>query len=141
VSRGRRRRGRRRGPRKEQREPRAEQKTQAAKSSGKRRRRRRKPRLTYESFLASAKMKEPQTLPPDELSADEIISDLKEQHGSPTTPQEFRLTLKVSEAPVSNGGSEQDGRAGPRRRGGRRRGRGGGPSDSSDKDEASESES
>lgn len=113
-----RRRGRRRGGKKGKStkdQPR-DQKPQGTKSKRRRRRRRRrKPKFTYQSFLDSAKMKKPEMLPPDELSAEAIISELKEEHGTPSTPQEFRLMLKVKEpTKKTSGGGE--GRSSERRK-------------------------
>lgn len=131
MSKGRRRRrGRRRGggPRPEKKENAAQQTTGAPKRK-RRRRRRRRPAETLEGFLASAKMTEAQTLPPDGTILEEVISDLQDAYGTPATPQEYRLMVKLPEGsePIGDVDSfepppEPDG---GRRRRKRRRRRGG----------------
>jgi hypothetical protein len=45
-----------------------------------------------------------QTLPPDGLILEELISNMQTEYGTPTTPQEYRLIVKLpthEEAPVA----------------------------------------
>lgn len=45
-----------------------------------------------------------QTLPPDGLILEELISNMQTEYGTPTTPQEYRLIVKLStheEAPAA----------------------------------------
>jgi hypothetical protein len=91
--------------------------------TGKRRRRRR--RGGRESGLASMihRPSKLETLPPDGLVLEELISNLQEEYGTPVTPQEFRLTIKMSPADEASGQSESDERetTSGRLDGGRRR--------------------
>lgn len=40
----------------------------------------------------------PKTLPPDGTVLEEVIADLEAEYGTPATPQEYRLILKVASA-------------------------------------------
>jgi hypothetical protein len=131
MSKGRRRRGRRRGrPQRTDKQEQGAQQSGEAPKKKRRRRRRRRPAETFESFLSSAKMSEAKTLPPDGTVLEEVISDLQDSYGTPATPQEYRLLVKLPEGSEPIGdldafdpGPEPDGeRRGRRRRRRRRRG-------------------
>lgn len=63
-----------------------------------------------------------ETLPPDGVVLEELISNLQEEYGTPVTPQEFRLTIKMSPADDAVGQPDSDERgAGPGRLDGVRR--------------------
>lgn len=90
------------------------------------RRRRRRRRVGRESGVASmiqrpAKL---QTLPPDGVVLEELISNLQDEYGTPVTPQEYRLTIKMTPADEAAGSqveSEEGGSTGGRLNGIRRR--------------------
>ncbi len=69
-----------------------------------------------------------ETLPPDGVVLEELISNMQEEYGTPLTPQQFRLTIKMSpadDAATLSDSEEREGRLeGVRRR--RRRSRGDG---------------
>lgn len=46
-------------------------------------------------MVADAKTTTVQTLPPDGTVLEEVISNLQSEYGTPTTPQEFRLQVRV----------------------------------------------
>lgn len=64
-----------------------------------RRRRRRRGRgqggSALERMVAESRSTTVQTLPPDGTVLEEVIADMQDEHGTPTTPQEFRLIVKV----------------------------------------------
>lgn len=101
----RRKRGSGRGPRPEG----AQQQTAAApQGEGAKRRRRRRGRgggLTEKSVIEamSSRPKTLITLPPDGQVLEEMIEDLQREYGTPTTPQEYRLLIKI---PVPPGATE-----------------------------------
>ena len=97
---GRRRRGRHRGPKTAP--PRASMAVQEQAGSqpqprSRRRRGRRGGVAREESVLESmsSRPRQLQTLPPDGLVLDELISDLKSEYGVPATPQAYRLIIKL----------------------------------------------
>lgn len=47
--------------------------------------------------MAVARPRTLQTLPPDGVLLEDLISDLQTEYGTPTTPQEFRLLIKLPE--------------------------------------------
>ncbi|HVE76430.1 MAG TPA: hypothetical protein VND22_06660 [Actinomycetota bacterium] len=76
--------------------------------------------------MAAPRPKTLQTLPPDGTILEELIDGMKEEYGTPATPQEYRLQIRImpeeavpepSSQPAANGDS------GPRVRRSRRRGR------------------
>ncbi|MCA1840576.1 MAG: hypothetical protein LC723_09640 [Actinobacteria bacterium] len=68
-----------------------------------------------------------QTLPADGTVLEELIENMQNEYGTPSTPQEYRLIIKVPgpdavvEKPVTQPRSDGDGPTQPRRR--RRRGK------------------
>ena len=142
---GRRRRGRHRGPKTAS--PRAsvavqEQTGSQPQQRSRRRRGRRGGGAREESVLESmsSRPRQLQTLPPDGLVLDELISDLKSEYGVPATPQAYRLIIKLpvedqldseasqANAPQANTESPEtpeapQGPGGPAQRRRRRRGR------------------
>lgn len=138
---GRRRRGRHRGPKTAS--PRASVAVQEQAGSQPQPRSRRRGRrgggAREESVLESmsSRPRQLQTLPPDGLVLDELISDLKSEYGVPATPQAYRLIIRLptadqpdseaSEADESQAQTEgpeaPEGPGGPARRRRRRRGR------------------
>lgn len=48
--------------------------------------------------MAGPRPKSVQTLPADGIVLEELISTLQEEYGTPTTPQEYRLLIKVPSA-------------------------------------------
>ncbi|MEO7803866.1 MAG: hypothetical protein ABIS18_05540 [Actinomycetota bacterium] len=102
--------------------------------NGQRRRRRRPQSGGIDAAQAIAAMSIPrpaqaQTLPADGTVLEELIGSLKEEYGTPATPQEYRLFIKVAtqeEAPVVERSARQvprePGQGKPRRRN-RRRGK------------------
>lgn len=48
-----------------------------------------------------------QTLPPDGIVLEELIADLEEQYGTPATPQEYRLVVKVASPEERASGAEE----------------------------------
>lgn len=95
------RRRRKRGPRPEGAQ---QQATGAQQGEGGRRRRRRRGRgggLTEKSVIEamSSRPKTLITLPPDGQVLEEMIEDLQREYGTPTTPQEYRLLIKIPVAP------------------------------------------
>jgi hypothetical protein len=90
--------------------------------------------------MAPQRPKTLQTLPPDGVVLEDLISSMQDEYGTPTTPQEYRLLIKTpstegkapprepedpEEAPQDS--SEEAPVRAPRRRRRGRRGRGGGP--------------
>lgn len=83
-------------------------------TAGAGRRRRRRRRGGREGGLASMihRPSKLETLPPDGVILEELISNLQEEYGTPVTPQEFRLTIKMSPADDAAGQSDSDEREG-----------------------------
>ncbi len=97
---GRRRRGRHRGPKTASSRASVAVQEQAGSQPQQRSRRRRGGRgrgAREESVLESmsSRPRHLQTLPPDGLVLDELISDLKSEYGVPATPQAYRLIIKL----------------------------------------------
>jgi len=91
---GRRRRGRRGGSHPAQ-KPQSEQRSGQPVGSTSRRRRRRKPADASVLESMSSRPATLQLLPADGTVLEELISDLKTEYGTPSTPQEYRLTIRV----------------------------------------------
>jgi hypothetical protein len=68
---------------------------QSSQSRRRRRRRRGAQSSALERMVAEGKTTTVQTLPPDGMVLDEVIAELRSEYGTPATPQEFRLLLKV----------------------------------------------
>ncbi|MGH2812405.1 MAG: hypothetical protein ACRDI1_06800 [Actinomycetota bacterium] len=63
-------------------------------------------------MVAEGRSKTVQTLPPDGLVLEEVISDMRTERGLPATPQEFRLVIRGpgqdSEAPRTDPADPQE---------------------------------
>ncbi len=77
--------------------------------------------------MATPRPKTLQTLPPDGTILEELIDGMKEEYGTPATPQEYRLQIRIMpEEAVPEPSSQpatSNGDSGPRVRRSRRRGR------------------
>lgn len=132
MSRGkRRRRGRsRRGPKQPERTAAAS--SQGAPSGARRGRRRRGGRTAPTALERMARPKRLETLPPDGVLLEDVVAAMQGEYGTPSTPQEYRLMIKVPEvdetaekpAPPPARSAEDSGRRARLRFRRRRRGRG-----------------
>lgn len=98
TRRGKRRRGRSRQPTPQTKDESSQ--APAREQASRRRRRRRGRPITVDSALqqmAGVRPDRPQTLPPDGLVLEDLISTMQQEYGTPSTPQEYRLVLKVDE--------------------------------------------
>lgn len=53
-----------------------------------------------DSMVAEGKTTTVQTLPPDGTILEEVITEMRERYGPPTTPQEFRLLIRIPGAEI-----------------------------------------
>lgn len=68
---------------------------QSSQNRRRRRRRRGQQSSALDRMVAEGKTTTVQTLPADGTVLDEVISDMRSEYGTPATPQEFRLLIKV----------------------------------------------